>query len=136
MAAVEVDVYSDIVCPRCFIVARRLHAVLASFGGALRADVRHHPYLLHADAPPEGIDLGDMLASKYGAEPGGTCAPRSAFGPAALPDSVSRRKSHRVCDKVCTGATPGTVHCAPRSGCPGAAPVRREEVTCVHQGHG
>ena len=65
----EIDIYSDVVCPWCFIGTRRLESVLASFGDSLDVTVRHHPYLLHPDASPEGIDLRAMLARKYGMDP-------------------------------------------------------------------
>ncbi|HEY9514618.1 MAG TPA: DsbA family oxidoreductase [Gemmatimonadaceae bacterium] len=69
MNALQIDLYSDIACPWCFIGTRRLEAVIASFGDDLDVIVRHHPYLLHPDAPPEGVDLAEMLARKYGADP-------------------------------------------------------------------
>jgi predicted DsbA family dithiol-disulfide isomerase len=68
MSTLAIDLYSDIVCPWCFIGTRRLESVMASFAG-LNGTVRHHPYLLHPDAPPEGIDLREMLSQKYGGDP-------------------------------------------------------------------
>ena len=68
-SALQVDVYSDIACPWCFIGTRRLEAVIASLGGEVDVQVRHHAYLLHPHAPPEGIDLPQMLRQRYGADP-------------------------------------------------------------------
>jgi predicted DsbA family dithiol-disulfide isomerase len=65
----EIDVYADVVCPWCFIGSRRLESVLGSLPGTPTAAVRHHPYILHPDAPPEGIDLQAMLRSRYGTDP-------------------------------------------------------------------
>lgn len=69
MAAMRIDVYSDIACPWCFIGTRRLESVIRSLDVAEEIEVRHHPYLLHPDAPPGGIDMQRMLREKYGADP-------------------------------------------------------------------
>lgn len=66
---IRIDIYSDIVCPWCFIGTRRLTRVIQSFGGGLQASVRYHPFLLHGDAPPEGVDLRAALRQKYGTDP-------------------------------------------------------------------
>ena len=68
MRTLRVDIYSDVVCPWCFVGVRRLERAMAS-QGAGDASLRFHPYLLHPDAPPEGIDLREMLARKYGGDP-------------------------------------------------------------------
>lgn len=64
----EVDIFSDFVCPWCFIAARRLDAAI-ELSGLKEAVIRYHPYVLHDSAPPEGIDLGGMLEQKYGLAP-------------------------------------------------------------------
>ena len=46
MNRIEIDVYSDFVCPWCFIGSRRLQGALESFGH-LDVVTRHHPYLLY-----------------------------------------------------------------------------------------
>lgn len=69
MKTLQIDIYSDIACPWCFIGTRRLDAVLAELADELEVTVRHQPYLLHPDAPPEGINMQEMLATKYGADP-------------------------------------------------------------------
>ena len=53
---IEIDVYSDFVCPWCFIgrdVCRRTGVIRP-----LDVETRHHPYPLYPDAPVDGIDLG------------------------------------------------------------------------------
>lgn len=62
----EIDVYADVVCPWCFIGHRRLSNVLGDRSGV---EVRHHPYVLQAGAPPEGEDLHAMLRARYGSDP-------------------------------------------------------------------
>lgn len=65
----QIDVFSDISCPWCFIGMRRLESVLGTLEGDRTVTVRHHPYQLHPDAPAGGIDLPAMLRERYGADP-------------------------------------------------------------------
>src|SRR5687767_11897023 len=70
MSLLTIDVYADIVCPWCFIGLRRLDAALSSMGRAADVEMRHRPFILHPDAPVQGIDLRAMLETKYGVDPG------------------------------------------------------------------
>lgn len=65
MAILEIDVVSDVVCPWCLIGTRRLDDALATFP-EIEANVVYHPFLLDPTAPPEGAELRDHLARKYG----------------------------------------------------------------------
>jgi len=65
---VRIDVYADLVCPWCFIGFLRLNAALDSTGRGGEVAIRHRPFVLHPDAPPEGLDLSTMLERKYGVE--------------------------------------------------------------------
>ena len=69
MNSLRIDVYTDISCPWCFIGMRRLRGVLDEMAGSVAASVHHHPYLLHPDAPAEGVDLHALLKERYGADP-------------------------------------------------------------------
>ena len=69
MSVLLIDVYADIVCPWCFIGFRRLNAAVQSTGRAGDVAIRHRPFMIHPDAPPEGIDLWTMLERKYGTDP-------------------------------------------------------------------
>jgi len=75
----EIDVYSDFVCPWCFIGSRRLQAAVESFD---HPDVvtRHHPYVLYPNVPADGIDLRASLAQRYGQSPERLFAPVEAAG--------------------------------------------------------
>ncbi|HEY1097640.1 MAG TPA: DsbA family oxidoreductase [Myxococcota bacterium] len=66
---VVVDVYSDIVCPWCFIGTERLDAAIAASGVGDQVVLKHHPFLLLGDVPDEGIDVADMLRKKTGRDP-------------------------------------------------------------------
>jgi predicted DsbA family dithiol-disulfide isomerase len=75
----DVDIYSDFVCPWCFIGSRRLYEALESFGD-LDVVTRHQPYLLYPNAPVEGIDLRASLAQRYGQSPEQLFGPVEAAG--------------------------------------------------------
>src|SRR5687767_9202081 len=68
MKRLEIDVYSDFMCPWCFIGSRRLQEALESISD-LDVATRHHPYLLYPNTPVEGIDLRASLAQRYGQNP-------------------------------------------------------------------
>ena len=76
MNRIEIDVYSDFVCPWCFIGSRRLQGALESFG---RSDVvtRHHPYLLYPNVPVDGIDLRASLGAAIPSRIPSGCSNRS-----------------------------------------------------------
>lgn len=65
----KIDVFSDIVCPWCFIGTERLARTLESLGMAETAQVTLHTFMLRADTPREGINLQEELRAKYGREP-------------------------------------------------------------------
>jgi predicted DsbA family dithiol-disulfide isomerase len=67
-APLAIDLFTDIVCPWCFLGNERLERVLAASGQA--AVVSHHPFLLDPGTPPEGKDIPAMIRQKYGIEPG------------------------------------------------------------------
>ncbi len=62
---VQVDIISDVMCPWCIIGYRQLEQALAVTG--LGANVRWHPFELNPAMPPEGQNLGEHIAEKYGA---------------------------------------------------------------------
>lgn len=68
VAPMRVDVFSDVVCPWCFIGHARLKTALEATGHA-NAVVVHHPFLLNEHVPDDGYDLRDYLRSKYGGDP-------------------------------------------------------------------
>jgi predicted DsbA family dithiol-disulfide isomerase len=63
----RIDIWSDVVCPWCYIGKRRFETSLARFDHAPDVEVVWHSYELDPDAPSviEG-SLVDRLASKYG----------------------------------------------------------------------
>lgn len=61
----EIDVFSDVVCPWCLVGTARLQRVLAN-DGVKDAVVRMHPFLLRADTPDEGMNIHEELRKRYG----------------------------------------------------------------------
>lgn len=65
--ALTVDLFSDVVCPWCFVGSERLERVLARLDRPVT--VTHHPFMLDPNTPPEGTDIPSMLQRKYGVDP-------------------------------------------------------------------
>ncbi|MEM7098250.1 MAG: DsbA family oxidoreductase [Pseudomonadota bacterium] len=67
----QIEIFSDVICPWCFIGKRRLDAVLGTSVGD-DVEVRWRPYLLYPNLPREGVNRGDWLRRRYGegADPG------------------------------------------------------------------
>ena len=63
----RVDVWSDVVCPWCYIGKRRLEAALERFPHRERVEVVFHSFELDPSAPKVNtMPLSEMLAKKYG----------------------------------------------------------------------
>lgn len=61
----RIDVWSDVVCPFCYIGKRALEAALAETG--IDADVHWHSFELDPQATPViPLSLVDLMAAKYG----------------------------------------------------------------------
>ncbi|MCB1396006.1 MAG: DsbA family oxidoreductase [Rhodobacter sp.] len=64
--ATKLDIFSDPVCPWCYIGKARLDAALEK-----RPDhpfvIEWHPYMLNPSMPPEGMDRREYLQAKFGA---------------------------------------------------------------------
>ncbi|HSN17236.1 MAG TPA: DsbA family oxidoreductase [Gammaproteobacteria bacterium] len=61
----RIDVFSDVVCPWCFVGKRRLEQALAS-AKATDAEVHWHAFQLNPDLPSGGVDRREYLESKFG----------------------------------------------------------------------
>lgn len=61
----QVEIYSDAVCPWCFLGKRRFEAALAA-RPALEVDVRWLPFELNPGLPPDGMDRRTYLERKFG----------------------------------------------------------------------
>jgi predicted DsbA family dithiol-disulfide isomerase len=62
----QIDVWSDVVCPWCYLGEHRLARALAELSWGDEVQVRWRPYQLDPRAPLEPRDLRDALERKYG----------------------------------------------------------------------
>ena len=59
-------VYSDVICPWCYVGKRRLEAALASPGMPAQVNFSWRPFELNPDMPAEGIERKVYRARKFG----------------------------------------------------------------------
>jgi predicted DsbA family dithiol-disulfide isomerase len=60
----QIDIYSDIVCPWCYVGKRRIERALTSLGGDLHVTWR--PFQLNPTMPLDGMDRTAYLKAKFG----------------------------------------------------------------------
>lgn len=65
----RVDIVSDVVCPWCIIGYKQLETALAKIDPAVEAEFHWHPFELNRDMVPEGENVAEHIARKYGATP-------------------------------------------------------------------
>ena len=71
---VKIDFVSDVSCPWCVIGLKALEQALQRLDGEVSADIHFQPFELNPQMPPEGQDLTEHIAQKYGATPEQTAA--------------------------------------------------------------
>lgn len=62
----QIDIYSDVVCPWCFIGKRRLEEALEIAGYRDRAQISWRPFQLNPTMPKSGMDRRTYLDAKFG----------------------------------------------------------------------
>jgi len=67
MAALTIDVVSDVICPWCFVGKRRLEAALAAARVPAATSVRWRPFFLDPSLPAAGTDKRARYEAKFGA---------------------------------------------------------------------
>ena len=65
----KIDFVSDISCPWCVIGLKALEQALGRIGGEAKAQLHFQPFELNPQMPPEGQDVEEHIAQKYGATP-------------------------------------------------------------------
>ncbi len=63
---IQIEIYSDVVCPWCFIGKRWLEQALETVGYAQQTDIAWRPFQLNPTMPKEGMDRRDYLDAKFG----------------------------------------------------------------------
>jgi predicted DsbA family dithiol-disulfide isomerase len=61
-----IDIYSDIVCPWCYVGKRRLERALAQLNGGAHARITWRPFQLNPTMPSDGMDRTAYLKAKFG----------------------------------------------------------------------
>src|SRR6266850_4176863 len=62
-----IAVYSDVICPWCYVGKRRLEAALAGPGMPAASHFLWLPFELNPDMPPEGVTRQTYREAKFGA---------------------------------------------------------------------
>lgn len=66
----KIDFVSDVVCPWCVVGLGGLEAALAVLKAeGIEADIRFRPFELNPQMAPEGENIGEHIARKYGSTP-------------------------------------------------------------------
>ncbi|MFA5990168.1 MAG: DsbA family oxidoreductase [Sphingomonas sp.] len=76
---VKIEFVSDIVCPWCVIGLAGLEQALAAMGDEVAADIRFEPFELNPNMPPEGQNVTEHIAEKYGSTPAQSASNRAAI---------------------------------------------------------
>lgn len=71
----RIDIVSDVMCPWCIIGYRQLKTALGT--SEVDHEIHWHPFELNPNMPPEGQDIGEHLAEKYGTTPKQSAANRA-----------------------------------------------------------
>jgi predicted DsbA family dithiol-disulfide isomerase len=72
----KIDFVSDVSCPWCVIGLYGLEEALTRIGDVVNADVRFQPFELNPNMPPEGQNIVEHIAQKYGSTPEQSAANR------------------------------------------------------------
>ncbi len=65
----KIDFVSDVSCPWCAVGLGALEQALARIGDQVQADLHFQPFELNPDMAPEGQDIAEHIAQKYGSTP-------------------------------------------------------------------
>ncbi|MGE0766520.1 MAG: DsbA family protein [Hyphomicrobiaceae bacterium] len=66
--ALPVTIYSDVICPWCYVGKRRFEAALGAPGVPERIEISWRPFELNPDMPDAGMERAAYRAAKFGAE--------------------------------------------------------------------
>ena len=71
----RIEVYSDVICPWCYVGKRRLERALQQLDGGLNAEIHWRPFQLNPTMPRDGMDRRTYLGAKFG----GAAAARAIY---------------------------------------------------------
>ena len=61
-----IEIYSDVVCPWCYVGKRRLERALGQLNIRVKAQITWRPFQLNPTMPKEGMDRTTYLTAKFG----------------------------------------------------------------------
>ena len=65
-AALHIDVYSDVICPWCYVGKRRLERALRQVAGRVNVEIAWRPFQLNPTMAKDGMDRTAYLQAKFG----------------------------------------------------------------------
>jgi predicted DsbA family dithiol-disulfide isomerase len=68
MSPLRIDIFSDVICPWCFLGKRHLELAMKDHADAV-FEVHWRPYMLNPDTPPEGVSRADYFRKRFGSNP-------------------------------------------------------------------
>lgn len=94
----KIDFVSDVACPWCIIGLKSLQLALTRLEGDVTADIRFQPFELNPAMGPQGQDLGEHIAEKYGSTPEQSAANRAMIRDraAALGFTIKMNENSRI----------------------------------------
>lgn len=84
--ALCIDVYSDVICPWCYVGKRRLERALKEWNGSVPVKISWKPFQLNPAMPKSGMDRRRYLEKKFG----GSEAAQSIYDHVAAAGAVER----------------------------------------------
>lgn len=64
--ALAIDIYSDVICPWCYVGKRRLERALKQWNGSVPVNISWRPFQLNPTMPRDGMDRRQYLEAKFG----------------------------------------------------------------------
>jgi predicted DsbA family dithiol-disulfide isomerase len=65
-ASIQLDIYSDVICPWCYVGKARLDEALKRMGAKLNIHTTWKPFELNPGMPVEGADRKEYMQKKFG----------------------------------------------------------------------
>lgn len=65
-ASIQLDIYSDVICPWCYVGKARLDEALTTIGTKLNIKTTWKPFELNPTMPNEGADRKEYMLKKFG----------------------------------------------------------------------
>jgi len=63
---ISIEIYSDVVCPWCYVGKRRLERALAQLQGTVKGRIAWRPFQLNPTMPNDGMERTAYLEAKFG----------------------------------------------------------------------